>query len=191
MIGTPPTAATRRRYLRDLVAALEQRLAGLVKLIGEAELQADSIWADLRQIKKFLEEGAPVQVKEKIETLAAEALRRAAAAGVRSLLIRPLPGGAKEFKIDNGKPFALPPVLAELLTILAGDAGPGEDGLVTWKTPKEVANALGQKAGRSYTRAAVNRKLWCLKQALSRRGVNPYLVQTHRRLGRRFAVRPQ
>jgi len=189
MAGNHRTGAPRRRDLLARVGRLALRQEKLAQLISAAEELADSIRLEVEQIKAFLAAGTPIRVPERTDERAAATLRQAAQGGVGVLKIRPLPSGRKEFRIDGGGPFTLPPVLGELLGILALDAGHSDDNLVGWKSLKDLALVLGQKSGKYYTKAAVTKKLWSLREALTSRGVNPCLVQTNLRRGRRFALR--
>jgi hypothetical protein len=95
-----------------------------------------------------------------------------------------------DIRIDGGKQFSLPPTLADLLTALSIDNGLSDDEFVGWKTLGEVAEYLARRSGRPVTKRAITQNVYRLRKELfDRGGVNPYLVQTNRRRGVRFAFR--
>jgi hypothetical protein len=119
-----------------------------------------------------------------------EALRVAANSGVGSLELERRADGSATLRIDDGVPFVLPPMLADLLDVLAVDSGRSDDGLVGWKTLAEVTLLLGKHVGRTVSKPAVTQNVYRLRRRLYEEGgVNPYLVQTSRRHGLRFALR--
>jgi hypothetical protein len=121
-----------------------------------------------------------------------EQLRQLAEAGAHSLEIKPRADGRAEVRIDGGKRFTLPPLLADVLRILAIDNGPTDDDLVGWKTPDEVAILLTKNSGKQFKKHAVTQNVYRLRKALfAQGGANPFLVQTNRQRGVRFARRRQ
>jgi hypothetical protein len=74
-------------------------------------------------------------------------LRYLAESGASSLEIKALPDGMAMVRIDGGKQFTLPPTLADLMTALSIDNGPGDDAFVGWKTIKEVADFFNEAVG--------------------------------------------
>lgn len=92
--------------------------------------------------------------------------------------------------MDGGKQFTLPPILADLMTALSIDNGLNDDGFVGWKPIKEIADYLTKKMGKPVSKRAITQNVYRLRKELfDRGGVNPYLVQTNRRRGIRFALR--
>jgi hypothetical protein len=106
------------------------------------------------------------------------------------LEIKPRSDGFSDVRIDAGKSFALPPMLADLLAVLSLTGAASDDGLVGWKTIDEVAILLGKRSSRRFSRHAVTQSIYRLRKELfNRGGANPYLIQTNRRRGVRFALR--
>ena len=180
--------------IRDLA----RRHRTLVSRISSAELLADSIALELRRIEECLEacaSPAPARDYEKSSSekeaaQAGEQLRRVAETGAGRLEIKPRADGPCEVRVDGGKQFLLPPLLADLLSGLSIEGAFAGDGLVGWKTLDEVAILLAKKTGRKFGRHTVTQNIYRLrKEMFGRGGVNPYLVQTNRRRGARFALR--
>lgn len=186
-----PTEAI--RLLNDIV----RRYRTLVSRISSAELLADDIAFDLARLencfsseplvdaifeRNTFERGGQPQLKER--------LRRMAESGVSALEIKLRSDGLADVRIDAGKQFKLPPMLADLLYTLAIESGPTEDELVGWKTLDEVAILLSKRIGRRFTRHSVTQNIYRLRKELfDRAGANPFLVQTNKRRGVRFALR--
>jgi hypothetical protein len=117
-------------------------------------------------------------------------LRELAVSGALALEIKLRADGAAEVRIDGGKRFTLPPLLADMLRILALDNGPSNDDLVGWKTLDEVAILLAKNTGGQVKKHAVTQNVYRLRKAMfAQGGANPYLIQTSRRHGVRFARR--
>lgn len=186
-----------RPELLAQIRDLARRYRTLVSKISSAELLADRLSLELARIEKALETGSPVQlcVDEKTagrkdrEQLK-EQLQRLADSGAALLEIKSRADGLCDVRIDAGKQFKLPPVLADLLAILSLDGGGSDDGLVRWKTLDEVAILLGKRWGKRFSRHTVTQSVYRLRRELfTRGGANPYLVQTNRRRGARFALK--
>jgi hypothetical protein len=117
-------------------------------------------------------------------------LRYLAESGASTLEIKSLPDGSAIVRIDGGKEFTLPPMLVDLMSALSIDNGQRDDAFVGWKTVMEVAEFLTKRSGKPATKRAITQNLYRLRRELfDRGGVNPYLVQTNRRRGLRFALR--
>ena len=117
------------------------------------------------------------------------ALRRMAESGVASAKIERHVDGTASIRIDHHDPFELPPILADLLEILCRDAGRITDEMVGWKPREEVRILLSKAANREITEHALTNSIYRLRSELeSRGGVNPFLLQTTKRDGIRFAV---
>jgi hypothetical protein len=176
---------------------LARRYRNLVSRISSMELLADGIALDLARIEKCLEAGALAEpcgdektVGRKDREQETEKLRRLADTGALTLEIKPRPDGLCDVRIDAGQQFKLPPALADLLSILSLNGGQSDDRFVGWKTLDEVAILLGKKSGRRLSRHTVTQSIYRLRRELfNRGGANPYLVQTNRRRGVRFALR--
>lgn len=176
---------------------LARRYRSLVSRISSAELLADSIALDLARIEKCLETGALVEPCGDEQTFGRkdkgqlrEQLRLLAETGAATLEIKPRTDGLCDVRIDAGKQFKLPPSLSDLLSILSLDGGASDDGLIGWKTLDEVAILLGKRSGRRFNRHTVTQSIYRLRKELfNRGGVNPFLVQTNRQRGVRFALK--
>jgi hypothetical protein len=91
----------------------------------------------------------------------------------------------------NGNEFELPPHLGALLLALLDDSGVGPDGAAAFKTLDDIAVRMSKRIGwRSLSRETVNKYLWKLRKILTREAALPRsVIQTHRYLGRRLAIR--
>jgi hypothetical protein len=176
--------------IRDLVRSHRTLLARL----SNAELLADDVALKLARLEEFLECGTlpefnrPATGREKSQKR--EELRRMADSGASTLVMTPRSDGHSEIRIDAGKVFCLPPMLADVLSILSMGGTAANDSLVGWKTVDEVAVLLGKRTGRHFTKHAVTQSIYRLRREIfNRGGANPYLVQTNRRRGVRFALK--
>ena len=197
----------RRRRARQyaemlvLIRGLARRHKNLVTRISKAELNASFIEYELFQLLKMFEEclddgadgfegdGAAASSPD-TSLKPSRPLRYLAESGTSSLEIKSRPDGMADIRIDGGKKFTLPPTLADLMTALSIDNGLSEDAFVGWKTVGEIAEYLAKRSGRPATKRAITQNVYRLRRELfDRGGVNPYLVQTNRRRGLRFAIR--
>jgi hypothetical protein len=168
---------------------LAERQRSLIKRISRIEIEADAIAQELFEL---IEEDYVIARVSKApgKYEAARTLKEMADAGVATLEIKPRSDGLSDARIDGGKAFTLPPMLADLLYVLSIDSGRSFDNMVGFKTFAEVAILLRKKAGKELTRRAVVQNIFRLRNELrTRGGVNPFLIQTNRRLGVRFALR--
>lgn len=185
--------AAASRLFRDV----KKQLNTLLTKIDQADLLADSLSFDIAALEKFFETGRMPPVspqatpgRRQERTQADEHLRQLAATGAHSLETKLRADGDFEVRIDGGKRFTLPPLLADVLRILAIDNGPSNDELVGWKTLDEVAILLGKETGRPVKKHAVTQNVYRLRKAMfAQGGANPYLIQTSRQRGVRFAQR--
>ncbi|HZM87508.1 MAG TPA: hypothetical protein VFF31_13380 [Blastocatellia bacterium] len=192
-----------RQYAEILVLmrGLARRHKNLVTRISKAELNASFIEYELFQLLKMFEASLEDGVDDvagdvasvsslETQTKATRPLRYLAESGSTSLEIRSRPDGTADVRIDGGKQFTLPPTLADLMTALSIDNGFSEDTLVGWKTLGEIAEYLAGRSGKPVTKRSITQNVYRLRRELfDRGGVNPYLVQTNRRRGVRFALR--
>jgi len=183
--------------LLEQIRDLARRHRTLLSRLGSAELLADTIALDLSRIENCLETGElePVVENEKHAGQkgvgrSREQLRILADSGATTLEIKLRSDGLSDVRIDAGKKFSLPPALADLLSILSLNGGTSDDRLVGWKTIDEVAILLGKRSSRRFSRHAVTQSIYRLRRELfNRGGANPYLIQTNRRRGVRFALK--
>jgi DNA-binding response OmpR family regulator len=183
--------------LLEQIRDLARRHRTLLSRLGSAELLADTISLDLSRIENCLETGElePVAEDEKHTGpkgggRSREQLRILADSGVTTLEINLRSDGLSDVRIDAGKKFNLPPALADLLSILSLNGGTSDDRLVGWKTIDEVAILLGKRSSRRFSRHTVTQSIYRLRKELfNRGGANPYLIQTNRRRGVRFALK--
>jgi hypothetical protein len=191
----------RRAEMLVLMRGIARRYKNLVNKISRAEMNAGFIEYELFQLLKLMEEsvgladddrdpGASQSGGLESQAKATKPLRYLAESGASALEIKMRPDGMADVRIDGGKRFTLPPVLADLMTALAIDNGQCDDAFVGWKTTKEIADYLTKQAGKPVTKRAITQSVYRLRKELfDRGGVNPYLVQTNRRRGMRFALR--
>ena len=179
------------------IRELARRHRCLLSRLSNAELLADSIALDLARIQRLLEIGELTQLPPgEIDGPPRERgnrnreLRVLAHSGVTTLEIRVRADGLSDVRVDAGKQFSLPPMLADLLSTLAMEGGYSNDGLVAWKTVDEVAILLAKRTNRRISRHAVTQGIYRLRRELFHRGgANPYLIQTNRSRGVRFALK--
>jgi hypothetical protein len=183
--------------LLEQIRDLARRHRTLLSRLSNAELLADNIALDLSHIEKCLETGelAPVCEDERLQRQKEcgqrrDQLRLLADSGATTVEIKPRSDGLSDVRIDAGKSFSLPPLLADLLSVLSLNGATSDDKLVGWKTIDEVAILLGKRSSRRFSRHAVTQSIYRLRKELfNRGGANPYLVQTNRRRGVRFALK--
>lgn len=180
------------RKLDNRLRQLVERQKSLINKINRIEVEADSIAQELDELigddRATLPPSRPARREKKSEDI--RLLRDIAEVGVSYLEIKPRSDGLADVRIESGKVFTLPPVLADLLYVLAIDSGRASDDLVGFKTLSEVTILLHKKASKEFTRRSVTQNIFRLRNELRRRGgANPFLIQTNRRLGFRFALR--
>lgn len=98
---------------------------------------------------------------------------------------RPQADGTGWFRV-NATEIKLSPLLSDLLCILAMEKGHSDDEAVGFKSCEELAAWLGKKGGRTFNKHAIAELTRRLRVAFLRAGLDPWLIQTHRRLGRRL-----
>ena len=197
MTDEKDTKLDRKNAAARLFRDVKRRLHTLLARIDQAELLADSLSLDVAALEEFFETGQltqstahPSLSRRQSNAQVDEQLRRLAEAGAHSLEIKLRADGLAEVRIDGGKRFTLPPLLADVLHILAIDNGPSNDDLVGWKTLDEVAILLAKDTGRQVKKHAVTQNVYRLRKAMfAQGGANPFLIQTSRRRGVRFARR--
>lgn len=113
--------------------------------------------------------------------------REKAALGVSNVTVTRQPDGYATVSIECYQEFTLPPILSDLLTLLCGETGRSDDDLVGWKTKTELALSLSKRTGTNVTERAIIQNLYRLRKCLAAAGVSPYLIQSNRRKGYRFA----
>jgi hypothetical protein len=184
-----------------LMRGIARRYKNLVSKISRAEMNATFIEYEMFQLLKLMEDALHQSAGEfdggAVESSAQDApakinksLRYLADAGAAMLEIKTRPDGMADVRIDGGKSFTLPPTLADLITALSIDNGQCEDAFVGWKTFREVADYLSRQSNKPVTKRAITQNIYRLRRELfDRGGVNPYLIQTNRRRGIRFALR--
>jgi hypothetical protein len=195
------TAAGAGRFAEMLVLmrGVARRYKNLVNKLSKLEMNATFIEYEMFQLLKTLEEFADISAQD-VTGCGAELrderrhtrkpLFYLAETGAASLELKPRPDGMTDVLIDGGKQFSLPPALADLISALSVDTGVSDDALVGWKSVKEIAAWLSKQSGRPVSKRAITQNVYRLRKELFERGgVNPYLVQTNRRRGLRFALR--
>lgn len=184
-VDVPAELRRLRRELGTLRRALErdeERADGILQNLSELE---GRVVAGFNVGSAFSAAGPRVPSARP----ATYTLQLAAQVGVSALELKPLANGAALARIDGGAEFELSPALAGLLAILAEDVGSSDDALVGWKSVIEVTERLRRRLGRSCSRHAINQLVLRLRAVLAERGaLNPFLVQTDRRFGLRFAL---
>jgi hypothetical protein len=116
-------------------------------------------------------------------------MRAEAEAGAPSLDVRRLADGSGEVSVSGRRSFSLPPKLATVLELLLAPGDTADDGLLGWRTPVELAAALGKRVPGSVGARAVSRLVYKLRRCFRDAGENWRLIQTNRERGVRVAVR--
>jgi hypothetical protein len=193
-----PTHEDGLAFLADprFAAALRRVQHQLERLAARLDDVRDNVDAAARALQVIVDQlpgalvmaprGAarPVVVPEEQAVLRAEA-----DAGVPSLEVTPHADGSLDVRISGRRAFRLPSLLASLLSILAAPGPCAEDGLLGWRTKIEVAAALAKRTDHAVTPRDVTKIVHRLRKAFHEAGENWFLVQTHRQLGVRFALR--
>jgi hypothetical protein len=117
-----------------------------------------------------------------------EAARATARGSGEALDVRALPDGGAAVKIGGGRPFKVPALLAQILTVLAS-APPCADGFPSWLSVEEVAVRVGRKSGRTPTRHAITQGVYRLRHLMAGIEANPHLIQGDRVRGLRFLLK--
>ena len=182
-----------------LMRGVARRYRNLVTRLSKLEMNATFIEYEMFQVLKMIEEFAETDAEDVAgcggelrdgRRNTRKPLFYLAEAGAGSLELKPRPDGTAEVRIDGGKQFTLPPALADLISALAVDTGVSDDALVGWKSVKEIAAWLSKQSGKPVSKRAITQNVYRLRKELfDRGGVNPYLVQTNKRHGLRFALR--
>ena len=118
-----------------------------------------------------------------------DALRLAAAEGIRTLDLRTRAGGGAVVRVGDGKWFALTPVLTGMLWALTYGAPPGADGFPSWQKVDQVIGQIAKKQARAPSRRAITQAVFRLRRVMASNGANPYLVQVDRQHGLRFLLK--
>jgi hypothetical protein len=180
------------RAIKDLF----DRMAKLDREMSDILDDAGDLLEHLREAGVVPEEGClpPVPRREpgrrsKKKDRDHALLVKQAQAGVANVTIEPLSGGHAKVTIDGGAEVRLSPALTNLMQVLIVDSGDSADGLIGFKSPSEVARLLGKKSSKHVKQQTVRETVRRLRETLSSANYNPYLVQSDRQWGYRFALR--
>jgi hypothetical protein len=182
------------RALQRRFKKLLRELESLARSASRIEERLDEVVFDAAEILQAFQragldpEVAPASRSPNANSDGDLILRRLAESGANRLEVVRRSTGDADVRIDEGEWFVLPRALTALLTALARDTGDGE-GLVGWKEKGELADLLAKELGERPSRGALDQLIWRLRKALRTAGVNPFLVQTCRHQGGRFALR--
>lgn len=101
------------------------------------------------------------------------------------------PDGSLRVFVNNRRPFVLQPHLGALLLALAEDTGVSDDEGVGFKTVGDLAIRMSKRLETKRLSAdTINKYVWKLRRELCRcAGLEAGIIQTHRRLGRRLALK--
>jgi hypothetical protein len=106
-----------------------------------------------------------------------------------SVRVTPLASGAAMVSVDGRTEMKLTAALAALFQALCDDTGSQPDLCVGWKTVGDLQLSLAKSLGGAVTEQAVKQLVFRLRNELQHRGEDRNLVQNHRKLGYRFALR--
>jgi hypothetical protein len=190
-----PTTVQRR------LRGLARRYNELVDRISEVEFLADSIQLELSELigndlQNMNSGGDSHRTQHRRDRStnatneARQVLQRTAEAGATKLSIKLRSDGHSDVEIDENRIVLLPPVLADLLAVLALDHRVTDDQFVGWKTLDEIGILMRKRSGKTFTSHAITQSIYRLRNRLYHQGsVNPFLVQTNPKLGARFALK--
>jgi len=180
------------RALQRRIRRLLHELEALARAASRIEERLDGVVFDAVEILQAIEKAGlnpeVIPVPRSTDSDGDLLLRRLAESGVSRLEVVRRSTGDADVRIDGGQQFVLPRALTALLTALARDTGDGK-GLVGWKEKGEIADLLAKELGERPSRGALDQLIWRLRKALRSAGVNPFLIQTCRHQGARFALR--
>ena len=185
-LADPRFAAALRR-LQHKLERLATRLADVGEDVDDAARALDLLVSALPGALAVVPPSGPRP--RPVTREARGVLRAEADAGVPSLEMVRHADGSLEVSVNGRRSFRLPPLLAMLLCILVAPGATADDGLMGWRSKAEVAAALGKQAERAVSPRDVTRVVHRLRTAFHDAGENWFLIQTHRRLGVRFALR--
>ena len=106
-----------------------------------------------------------------------------------NVTMRRLNSGHMLVTIDGGSPFVLTPALANLLEVLLRDRGEEAGPIVDWKSRGDIVIHLSARESRRVLRRSLKQRVFRLSQALELNGHSRRLIESHRNLGLRFALR--
>jgi len=159
------------RALRQQLRLVQRKLGSLADRLSDAEYQLERLEASLR--------GTPMPVVK-------ASLRYPSDAVARNF--KWLGGGF--FQIDGAR-LQLSHMKASLLRILAAENGRRLDALVGWKSNQEIRALLDKLAGSPSTSHGISQLIYQLRRDFMKAGLDPGLIQSHARLGRRLALRQE
>lgn len=176
--------------LQRLLHRFAQRQRALLDRISRAEELADAIACDLVLLERVARtRDASSAASSEPPKRPRQMLRGPFDARVCAIDLTRRADDWALVRFDQSGEIALPPILADLLSLLSDDNGISDDELVGWKTLDQVAKDLQKTSGRPFTRHAVTQQIYRLRRELfTRGGVSPKLIQTNRRRGVRLAL---
>jgi hypothetical protein len=119
---------------------------------------------------------------------AIQTLARLAHEGVAKIKIRRFARTA-ELTIGDHPPARLSTMLAYLVEAICLDIGHSDDDLIGYKSLAEITLFLEKRCNKRLTRHGVTQHIHRLRRVLQMNGNNPYLIQTTRNGGARFALK--
>lgn len=179
----------------NVIDKLKKCVDSALRQIDRAEVYLEDVQMTISAIEQVQSRpahpaGAVAAVKATLQFVRTEELLAAEAArGAGSIETLPLPDGSTKFIIDGLRSVSLTPMPAALLSILIADTGPSEDGLVAWKSRREVARRLAHATGQPMKRGTLNNLVYRLREALHGQALHPDFICRDRRRGLRFALR--
>lgn len=197
LMQTPMTEQRLCALLRRL-----RRLAGvaddLQKRVSSTELMADSLvrdfeivqdeFRDLLDLENGMHEGLPRPSRRRRPAPRPRLPPDSVVVKTAKIDIQMRSRGRSRVEIDGGKTLDLTPRLATLLSILASDGAPASGPMVGWKTKDETAMLMERRFGLPFIPHTIHQLTNRLRTEFENIGEPPWLVQTDRRLGMRFAV---
>jgi hypothetical protein len=182
----------------NTVRELRREVEALRRSLERNEERADSVAQRLVALEQGLggecesKSCAPGPRPQKKAVERSLLLELAAESGVQNLVLAQLGNGEASVQIDGGTTFKLSTTLSALLAALAADNGKSDGDLVGWKAVSALIGTLQKALDREFNPHAIHQLVSRLRTTLAvKGGVNPFLVQTHRRHGLRFALRKQ
>lgn len=170
---------------------LLRRVRRLRRLAADLEACATDTAVDLEIVRRAMAADASGRLVGSVDrALMRAAVGRyrealeAAAAGLRTMEVRPQRAGSAMVRLDGAAWVRLSCGDARLLQVLAAAMPPEPDGCSGWRTYEEVAAALTAQRGTAPTRRALVESVYRIRRALKLADINPFTLRVDRRGGR-------
>lgn len=166
----------------------------LVNMVDELDIKADSLKEFVRGLLVNLgwsvpgSHPCPTSSRSGSGTAEGAPQIRKAEPSVNSLSLIFKPGGKAILQIEGRQQVLLAPRLGALMAALTVNDRPSPDGLIAWRSDKDILADIQRRTGKQQTRNDFKQLIYLLRRELKQHGENPWLVMRHAKLGSRFAL---